>query len=223
MLAKGELKPGARLVNRTLARALDVSQTPVREAINRLVTEGLAEFVPGAGAFIRKIHMQDLVQIYDLRQLVEPYAAASAAKNAAEFEVAELLRICEDWRGIVDSLRDKEDHTVTGELLMRWNDDEELFHNLIIGASRNRWLESIVGNLRLLMAAFALQRMNPGLLDMKAASTTLLQHMRIARAIRDRNDTLARELMAAHVQYGRDQVLGRLYDGAAPKPASPDQ
>ena len=78
-LLAGELKAGAQLVNRTLAQAMNVSLAPVREAIQRLATEGLVEHVPGAGAFVRKSSPQDLEELYVLREAVESCAAAEAA------------------------------------------------------------------------------------------------------------------------------------------------
>ncbi|HEY2587155.1 MAG TPA: GntR family transcriptional regulator [Tepidisphaeraceae bacterium] len=68
MVVRGELGAGARLVNRPLARSLKVSQTPVREAIGRLVAEGVAQVVPGAGAFVREVTAEELGQLYDLRE-----------------------------------------------------------------------------------------------------------------------------------------------------------
>ena len=56
-LSRGELPPGKRLVNRTLADEIGVSVIPVREAIHRLATEGLVEHVPGSGAFVRKTNI----------------------------------------------------------------------------------------------------------------------------------------------------------------------
>ncbi len=54
-LASGELRAGQRIVNRTVAKESNVSQTPLREAINRLASEGIVEYVPGAGTYVSTI------------------------------------------------------------------------------------------------------------------------------------------------------------------------
>ena len=75
----GELGPGDRLVNRALAKQLGTSFIPVREAISRLASEGLVKQVAGAGAFVRSFDRQEISEIYDVRELFEPFAAAQAA------------------------------------------------------------------------------------------------------------------------------------------------
>ena len=57
-LSNGTFVPGEQLVNRVLATEIGVSVIPVREAINRLATEGLVEHVPGSGAFVRQADSQ---------------------------------------------------------------------------------------------------------------------------------------------------------------------
>src|SRR4051812_47800858 len=121
MVARGQLAPGSRLVNRTLAKSLKVSQTPVREAIGRLISEGVAELVPGAGAFVRRVELDDLMQLYDLRELIEPFAAGAAAKNASEYERASLAETCADWRDLVSTIG-KSKKAASDEQVQRWND-----------------------------------------------------------------------------------------------------
>ena len=97
MLTRGDLAPGTRLVNRSLAKELGISFTPLREAINQLASEGLVEYVPGGGAFVRRLDRHQLAQLYDLREALEPFAAAEAAKHITEHELEELRG---DLRGL---------------------------------------------------------------------------------------------------------------------------
>ena len=92
-LASGAFSPGKQLVNRTLAEEIGVSVIPVREAINRLSSEGLVEHVPGAGAYVRKTNRQDLNNIYVLRDALESCAAAEAAQYITEDQLEELEHI----------------------------------------------------------------------------------------------------------------------------------
>lgn len=208
MMSRGELRPGARLVNRPLAKSLKVSQTPLREAIGRLVAEGVAEVIPGAGAFVRHVGAEELAQLYDLRELIEPFAAAAAARNASEGEIAELSRICAEWRKLA-SRRSGDDW------VDQWTDGEERFHGLVLAASRNRYLKSITENLRLLTGAFLVHRQLPRLMTAKSMAVTLREHVQIVDAVRARDADAAAELMRQHVRNGREQVLARLTDRPA--------
>ncbi|HOW71786.1 MAG TPA: GntR family transcriptional regulator [Phycisphaerae bacterium] len=209
-LVRGELQAGQRLVNRVIAKELHVSQTPLREAINRLVSEGVFEFVPGAGAYVHKIDFQELLQLYDLREHLEPFAARRAARHITDAELLEMETICADWRRIARQIRDEGRASATPDEMLRWNDNEERFHALLLLASRNRWLTAIVGNLRLLAMAFAVQRQNPQMLSLRAAAITWREHVRIVRTLRTGDEERAEQMMRRHVAFGRSYVLESL-------------
>ncbi|HEX8914527.1 MAG TPA: GntR family transcriptional regulator [Humisphaera sp.] len=211
-LATGALRAGQRIVNRTVSKELNVSQTPLREAINRLASEGVVEYVPGAGAFVRTVSLQDLLQLYDVRELVEPFAAERAARHATDGELAEMQAICDDWRAIAGRLRDR-GGAVGPDDLARWNDNEERFHGLLLAASRNHWLVTVAGNLRMLSVAFAVQRQHPHLLTPRGAAVTWREHVRIVRALRARDGDAAMRAMRQHVRNGRTHVLTALGGG----------
>ncbi|MBP7933331.1 MAG: GntR family transcriptional regulator [Phycisphaerae bacterium] len=209
-LVRGELQAGQRLVNRVIAKELRVSQTPLREAINRLVSEGVFEFVPGAGAYVHQIDFQELLQLYDLREHLEPFAARRAARHITDAELLEMEAICADWRRIARHIRDEGRTSATPDEMLRWNDNEERFHALLLLASRNRWLTAIVGNLRLLAMAFAVQRQNPQMLSLRAAAITWRDHARIVRTLRSGDEEQAEQMMRRHVAFGRSFVLESL-------------
>jgi DNA-binding GntR family transcriptional regulator len=209
-LANGSLRAGQRIVNRTIAKELKISQTPLREAINRLASEGVVEYVPGAGAYVRSVTSQELLQLYDLRELIEPFAAASAARHIAEAELLEMSSICDDWRRIARQIRDSNRPAATAEEMARWNDNEEHFHTLLLQASRNPWLLSVARNLRLLSVAFAVQRENPQLLGLHEAAITWREHVRILRALSRHDAAAAERLVKQHVASGRNYVVKSL-------------
>ena len=99
-LSNGTFVPGEQLVNRVLATEIGVSVIPVREAINRLATEGLVEHVPGSGAFVRQADGQQLNDLYVLRDAVESCAAGEAAANITVFQLEALESILDEARKI---------------------------------------------------------------------------------------------------------------------------
>lgn len=74
----GELAPGSRLVQSELAQAMDVSTTPVREALRDLATEGLVRFDPHRGAIIPELSFDEFKEIYEFRMALEPMAIRKA-------------------------------------------------------------------------------------------------------------------------------------------------
>ncbi len=171
----GELQAGDRLVNRTLASEMGMSFIPVREAIKRLSSEGVVEQVPGAGAFVRKIGRQELAQLYDVRELFEPYAAAQAARHITDYELADLWIIMRSWAATGEEILTNAGKA-SAEQMGRWLRHDEQFHQILIKASRNIWLEKIMNDLSLISLCFQAQRENPDILNPAVINEALRSH-----------------------------------------------
>ncbi len=87
--------PGDRLVVADIAKIFGVSVGPVREAIRRLVGEGLLEFTPHRGASVRAYSERDVREIFQVREAIEGYAAKLAAENIHRSDYADRLRQCQ--------------------------------------------------------------------------------------------------------------------------------
>lgn len=203
----GELAAGAQLVNRTLAQEMAVSLAPVREAINRLSTEGLVEHVPGAGAFVRKPNPQDLEELYVLREAVESCAAAEAARGITPGQLDALDALCGEFRVVLSAIRGEPSGTATDALLDRWLDCEERFHALVVEAARNRLLAKVIDDHTALGRVFGVQRHRAAMLTLAVAEDTCHDHAAIAAALRHRDPDAARRLMSDHIRKGRSTVL----------------
>ena len=92
-IVAGELSPGERLREESLAEQLGVSRTPVREALRRLDSEGFIRFEPNRGAHVAAWTHDDLEEIFALRALLEGYCAALAARRCTAADVAALREI----------------------------------------------------------------------------------------------------------------------------------
>lgn len=80
-IMRNDLLPGQRLSIDELARELGVSPTPVREALTRLIADGLVERARNKTALVAKISEEDVRQVYEVRRLLEPYATSEVAKR----------------------------------------------------------------------------------------------------------------------------------------------
>jgi DNA-binding GntR family transcriptional regulator len=97
-IVAGRLQPGEPLFEEELAQRLQVSRTPVREALRRLHHEGLARIVPNKGAFVRVLTPRDIREIYELREALEGFAAGQAALQLPPEETRKLSRLAENLK-----------------------------------------------------------------------------------------------------------------------------
>jgi len=211
-LFRGDWSPGTRLANRALADALGISFTPVREALQRLASENLVDFRPGAGAFVRAPDRRELAELYDLRLVIEPYAARLAARHAVDFELDALDACNAGFGRIRDALAARDGDgpaaaTAEGAELDAWLDIEERFHRTVLEAARNRWLSKVGADLSFVSRVFHPQRGARGLVTAAIADETWRSHSELTACLRARREADAADWMARQIERGRDTVL----------------
>jgi DNA-binding GntR family transcriptional regulator len=131
----GDLAAGERLKEDELARRLDVSRTPVREALRRLQAEGLVDVEPQRGATVRAYGVEELDDMYRLRAVLEGYAARRAAERISEDDLAELRKSCERFARLAARKR------MIPRDLAREN---QLFHDAVLAAADDPRLAEMV-------------------------------------------------------------------------------
>lgn len=148
-ILNGSLKPGERLMESKIAEELGVSRTPVREAIRRLEKEKYVKMVPRKGAYVEDLTMEDILEVLEIRIVLEGLAAELAAKNISEEDKDKMKNNIEKF----DSASDKLDRK---ELVIL----DEKFHKLIYTASGNSKLKDIVKELQDQFQRFRLSYFN---------------------------------------------------------------
>lgn len=132
----GKLEPGERLTEVKLGKLLGTSRTPIREAIRKLELEGLVTIVPGSGARVARITIEDLQEVMEIRSTLDQLSAALASERITETEKQQLSEACEAF----------EKSTVTGDQLEIAEADVR-FHDIIIKAAKNQKLGAILNSL----------------------------------------------------------------------------
>lgn len=183
-IIKGHFSAGARLVERSLTERLQVSRTPIREAIKRLEQEGLVVCYPHRGCFVRSPSFDEAREAYEMRRVAEGVAGEMAATRATD---AELQRINE----LVRATRVRLEAGDREELLLR-NDE---FHRLQVIGAKNTFLEQ---HLQTLWAYVDLVR-SRWWMEADRALATQSEHEAIVDALLARDPVLARERNVAHV------------------------
>lgn len=201
-IISGELAPKTRLTEPDLARQLNVSRTPLREAIRQLEAEGFITTIPRVGSFVSELEPRDVEDLYAVRAVIEGLAARLAAKNPDPDKRALLEGMLKELEGRTDNFRHY--HEISGQ-----------FHDIIIQLSGNRRLQGIyqavaqhTSRMRIVSNAV---RGRPEI--------SLLGHQRIAAAILRGRGEEAERAMRAHIE-GALGVLRRRLRAGQEKPAA---
>lgn len=206
LLASGEFPPGCHLVNQELSRRIGVGLTPVREAITRLASEGLLQHTPGAGVFVRRPSTADVLQLCDLRAVLEPFAAQQAAEHRSEGDLHEMRAVLAEEFGVIREVAKLGDKEVPRELVQQWLRIERRFHSMILAAARNPWLAKAVADVSLLSIVFSQDLLEPAMLTVNRLVMSWRDHRRVLRLIKVRAAAAAADLMRRHLAAGRREV-----------------
>ncbi len=203
-VVRGAYPPGQRLVNRTVAEELGVSVIPVREALGRLISEGLVEHIPGAGSFVRALDNRELAKLYALREHLEVFAVVEAAQSAQAYQITRLQQCCEHSAVCLKQFEASAESRGHRQAAEAWIDSDTTFHSTIIEAADNPWLALAVERLRILAHV---ARAKPRDLEIAVLRNALKEHMKIAKAIENHDPAKAEALMRQHIQRAMNAVL----------------
>lgn len=186
---RGRLRPGQRIVERELARRMGVSRIPLRESLRRLESEGLVRTIPNTATFIEDFSPADILEIYSMRQLLEPEAAGLAALRADDELTGRLKRLCDQMT------RDTQNCNIA-----QLDRTDYLFHHAIVAGS---------GHKRLLRAyeSAHIRIVGPQVdfahLLAQPADTTAREHLAIVQRLEARDAEGARRMAHDHVLRAR--------------------
>ncbi len=180
-IRSGDLAPGARLTETDLARRLATSRTPVREAIRRLEADGLVDHIPRVGAAIRRLGHAEVMELYEMREVLEGTAARLAARTASEVELAELATLTADMRAATGADQ--------AAALNRH------FHATLLSASRNRFLQRSMDGLRKTLLILGPSTLE----DTDRLAEALTEHDAVVEALATRDGVQAEIAMRAHI------------------------
>ncbi|WOI58276.1 GntR family transcriptional regulator [Palleronia sp. LCG004] len=181
-LREGRLNPGDRLRETELAERLGVSRTPVREAIRQLEADGIVTHVPRQGAAIRRLDYAEVMELYEMRTVLEGTAARLAARAASEIEIEELF----DMNRQMAALGSAPEAFILNRQ----------FHAALLDAAKNRFLTRSIHALQK-----ALMILGPTTLtEPDRAEKAVEEHFGVLEAIKARDGSLAEAAMRAHIE-----------------------
>lgn len=198
MVVGFRIRPGERLNEVALARQLETSRTPLREALNRLISEQLIEFQPGRGFFCRDLTPGSVFELYELRTIIEVATVRLAIERADAADIAALHHTL-----YTDGL------AYAGRSVRELTSQDETFH---IGIAELAGSSELVRQLTLINDRIRYIRW----IDMaERAAHTRGEHKLIMTAIEARDADAAALLMRTHIERRMDQVVDSVKRGYA--------
>lgn len=195
----GEIKQGSKLSETRLAKELDVSRGPLREAIRSLEGMNLIEHVPQHGARVVMLSKTLILQIYDAREALESKIACLAAANMSSQEIDELHR----------SLDVQANHMREHSAAMVSAESDYVFHEQVIRGGKNKVIENaLLREIYNLIKMFRYQNA----FAKSSSSNALIEHRQIAYAIEQRDAVLAETTMRQHIKRARERIENRMPD-----------
>jgi DNA-binding GntR family transcriptional regulator len=197
MIFDQKLIPGQRLVNQDLVDRLNMSRTPIINALNRLVQDGFVAFESFRGFYVKPIDLQEVWDAFGVREALEVYTIEQAIKFSADGDIQELE----------NKLREHADYQPHYYTRKKFLLDSE-FHLQIAAMTKNNVLKWLLKRnfehiyLRARLENYDIQRM----------SAAVDEHHRLVRKLKNKDIIGSIELMRNHIQKARDLVIRSLTD-----------
>jgi len=186
-IVSGELEMGQKISEKTLSQRLNVSRTPVREALKQLEREGLVEIIPRVGTCVRKPTEKEVTELFTIKEVLEGLAASEMTKRGPIPELENLMQAMEKMEQSV------EEKNIDGYV-----EANTLFHESILKGCGNSKLlyhyDLLINQLPYRQFVY-LTLEQPDRLE-----KSVQEHKRIVEAIKSQNSKLAEQLMREHVE-----------------------
>lgn len=205
LILEGELAPGARLNERQLCDRMDVSRTPLREALRLLAHEGLVTVVPNRGAFVAHMSAEAVRQSFEIMGALEALAAELACRNITEREVDEIAALTFEMQAC-HARHDLPEY-------YRLN---RVVHDAITAAARNDVLAEMTHKLNLRIQNLRF-RSN---LDVRKWNAAIREHQQMVDLLRRRDAPGLARLMREHLARKAEAVLAMLKESEAARTES---
>lgn len=182
-LQSGAVAPGDYLREQQLAEELGMSRTPVREAMRKLETEGLLDSEPRLGMRVRSLDYNEVIELYEVREIHERAVARIASQKATDIELSELKEI----QGAFEKVKH-----IPAEMAGL----NQQFHFALLQMAKNRFLLRAVQSMQRSLLVLGPSTLN----DSKRADAAIREHRELIKAIEKRDADKAEEIMSSHLQ-----------------------
>jgi len=184
MIMERQLLPGQKIPQEKLARDLGISRTPLIGALKFLEQDKLVESVPRRGFFVRLFSIEEMVYIFELREVLEGLAARRAAAKITDAQITELDGFFKPFMG-QKSISDFKEYAR----------EDRRFHGFVIDIDAKEFLKSILLTTNIISFSYQVLH-TEGLV--RPPDETIQEHLAVIGAIKERDSEAAEELMRQH-------------------------
>lgn len=189
-IIKGDIKPGEKLVQADIAKQLDVSRMPVREALKTLEMEGLVTIQPHKGAVVNKLTVEDMDEIYEIRTFLEPLTLKKSVPHLKGEDFKNLKKL----HRMMNAVTSTEEYV---ELNKR-------FHDLSLSGCESQRLHSLMARI-----SHGIAKETPYIIPHQMEKSNK-EHAIILQAILDGDAARAQVEMAKHIDRTRKDLIALL-------------
>ncbi|MEM6536910.1 MAG: GntR family transcriptional regulator [Pseudomonadota bacterium] len=180
----GKLKPGMHLNELELVDRFSASRTPIREAIRQLVAQGLVEVVPRKGAFVARVSLQTLLELFELMTELEATCARLAAERISAEQKAELIALHQSYKPLAEN-------EATAQAYFETSSG---FHRMLFAATQNTELEALANTTYDRLLAYRRKQLGNG----NRSPKSFEEHTSVLDAVLRGDGKAAETAMRAH-------------------------
>lgn len=206
-ILRGELPPGGRVSEISLAKQLGLGRAPVREALRQLQNDGVMRQIPRYGTVVRMPRRRDAIDIYELREALETYAVGKAVERIRPEQLERLEQLLREMRDAVQALKRSGGDRLSPEAVQRHLAADMAFHAVLVSASGNLQIADTIRKKRVLARILA-THVSP--FDLPMITRIYRFHRRIVQAVKRGDADAARLATAEHIRTGMHEMLEHL-------------
>lgn len=195
-IIQNKLKAGDFLSSTQIAKQMNMSRTPVREALNSLSTEGLIEIQNGVGIFVKEISENEIRELFEIRMVLESLALKKLMENPIDEPFFQSLM--EEWVAMEGRLQSGDQRILDEISLLDYKT-----HKSFNSYAKNTFLTQVIENIELRLnriQALSIYAHND-------AENTISQHITLIQAVLDGNSQNAEKLLQEHIIGAVDYIL----------------
>ena len=190
MILEGRLVPGDKVFQDKLAQEMGVSRTPLVNALKVLEQEKLIKAIPRRGFFVRQFTKEEMIYIFELREVLEGLAARRAAALITPVQINQLQTFFEAFSG----LKHIQDYSAYAR-------EDRRFHNFITDLGGKEFLKSILTSYNVVLFSYQVSSYG-GLV--RHPDETIHEHLGIIQALKEKNSAKAEKIMRLHLKRSSD-------------------
>ena len=193
MILDQKLLPGTKIYQDKLAQEMGISRTPLVGALKKLEQEKLIMAIPRRGFYVRRFSKQEMIQIFELREVLEGLAARRASVNISDLQIQKLKGFFKGFKILENP-----------KFLKKYAEEDRRFHQFLMEIGGNDLLSSILSTYSIIILSY-LGGYQEGLV--RSPKETIHEHLALIEAISQKDPAKAEELARQHLRFSRERLI----------------